>query len=254
MDGPLQPGAVVAGRYRILQELGAGGMGAVYLATRLTDGSSVVIKTMLASWASKPYAKKRFAVEAEAAARLTHPGIVRIVEFDATGDPPLLVMEHLVGRTLAQVLKEEPHGMEVGRAVGLCRQILDALSVAHGAGIVHRDLKPGNIMIVPGRNGEELVKILDFGIARIVDDERRTRLTQTGQVLGTPGYLSPEQALGYDIDGRTDLWAVGIMLYGMLAGRLPFGGNDATERIMALLSHPPPPLTQHRPDVHPRRR
>jgi len=241
-------GTTVAGRYRLESKLGAGGMGIVYLATRLVDGEPVVIKTLLESWALNPVAKRRFALEARAASSLVHPGIVRILDFIDDGQVPMLVMEHLVGRTLSEVIREPPM-MSAERAVDLSRQILDALAAAHAHGIVHRDLKPANIMVVAGEDGRERIKILDFGLARIFDDERRTRLTSTGQILGTPGFLAPEQAKGDPIDPRTDLFSLGVLMYVMLAERLPFEGGDAVARMMAMLTEAPTPITNHRPDI-----
>ncbi len=244
----LAPGVTIAGRYRIERALGAGGMGSVHLATRLSDGERVVLKTLLASWAANPSSRKRFAVEAEAASRLSHPGIVRILEWDADAETPFLVMEHVSGRTLTEHIRE-PDLMAVGRAVDLLRQLLDALDTAHAQGIVHRDLKPANLMITESTGGERL-KVLDFGLARILDDERQTRLTRTGQVLGTPGFLAPEQAKGDPVDARTDLWAVGVIAYVMLTKHLPFQGEDTSERILAMLTQAPVRLSHHRPDVN----
>ncbi|RLB54098.1 MAG: hypothetical protein DRJ42_10150, partial [Deltaproteobacteria bacterium] len=245
---PIVAGSLIAGRYRVEKKLGAGGMGAVYLATRIEDGARVVIKTMLASWAKNPVAKKRFAREAEAASLLVHPGLVRILEFDADAETPILVMEHLDGRTLTEVIREPPM-MDLGRAVELLRQLLEALGAAHGRGVTHRDLKPANIMVIQGPDGAEQIKVLDFGLAHILDEERRTRLTKTGQILGTPGYLAPEQAKGDPVDARTDLFAVGVIFYVMLAEKLPFPGKDTATRLIAMLTEEPAPLSHHRPDV-----
>jgi len=244
----LTPGTVLAGRYRIEEKLDEGGMGAVHLARRVSDGSLVVIKTLLPSWAEKPAAKARFGREAEAAMSVTHPGVVRVLEYEADAQAPFIVMEHIDGRTLTEVIKEPPL-MPLARATALTHQILSAVSAAHALGIVHRDLKPSNIMVVDEGRASESVRVLDFGLSRIFDDERRAKLTETGQVLGTPGFLAPEQATGGELGPGTDLWAVGVMLYVMLAERLPWEAPSAGERIAAMLRDEPTRIETRRPDV-----
>jgi serine/threonine-protein kinase len=244
----LAVGDVVGGRYRIEEKLDEGGMGAVYLARGLSEDALVIIKTLLPSWAEKPNARARFAREAEAAMSIAHPGVVRVIECDADGELPYIVMEYIRGPTLTEVVTKPPL-MSVERAVALTLQLLDALSAAHALGIVHRDLKPSNVIVVDAGTPDETPKLLDFGLSRIFDDERRTKLTATGQVLGTPGFLAPEQATAGELGPWTDLWAVGVMLYVMLANRLPWQAPTAAERITAMLSDEPTRIESHRRDV-----
>ena len=216
---PLQPGNVVLGRYRIAHSLGAGGMGIVYLAERIADGKRVVIKTVHDHLAHDEHMRARFFREAEATRALKHPSIVDVIE--ASADPLLLVLEHLPGRSLHERLREGPLPEAEVKAIAV--QLLDALDAAHRSKLIHRDLKPGNVMVLEGTQ----VKLLDFGISRMVDEARHTKLTQTGQILGTPGYLAPEQALARPVDDRTDIYSLGVLMYRALTGRLPFDGKAA---------------------------
>ena len=243
MGVALKPGDVV-GEHRIDSHLGGGGMGAVYLATS-ARGERVVIKTLQSHIESNAEMLARFEREARATASLSHPAIVRVLGFGTT-PVPHLVMEHVEGRSLSQVLSQGP--LPVDAVVRIGAQVLDALEVAHAAHVVHRDIKPANIMIV---DDAYRVKLLDFGISRLVDEARRTKLTQTGQILGTPGYMAPEQARAGEVDGRADLYSLGVTLYHAIAGRLPFDGRGAS-LLRAVLQDEPHPLPRLRPDLDPR--
>jgi serine/threonine-protein kinase len=235
-------GAVLGDRYQIVSRIGAGGMGAVYRAQHTTLKRDLAIKVLLPEFGGKDEFVRRFEREAESASRLGHPNIITVTDFGRTPEGLLfLAMEYLDGRSLTSVIREGP--LAVARALGITRQILAGLNRAHGAGVVHRDLKPDNIMLIDRDGSRDFVKILDFGIAKLTDPEPgREALTQAGMVFGTPEYLSPEQALGDNIDARADLYAMGVMLFEMLTGRRPFESEDKVRIISMHLSHPVPRL------------
>ncbi len=240
------PGSTLGG-YRLGELLGEGGMGAVYRATD-EGGAQVVVKLIHPQFAGRTHAAARFAREASITASLSHPAIVRVLSSDIEGPQPFIALEYIEGRTLDEVIEDEaPLG--VPRSVEIILQLLAVLAHAHDKGIAHRDLKPANVMITVLPDGTEQVKVLDFGIACLFDEARHTRLTQTGQLLGTPGFLSPEQAAGERVDGRADLWALGVMLYVMLSNERPFPGDTAAAQTLALFTHPPAPITAFRPDL-----
>jgi len=235
-------GRVLAGRYRILRPLGAGGSGAVYEAEQLGLGRSVAVKVMRPELAGDAEHVERFRREALAAAQLRHPHIAQLLDFaHPTGsEPAFLVLELIEGRSLHQLLRAEAP-LAPARAARLVTQILSALAAAHGAGIVHRDMKPGNVVVTDVPGVGEIAKVLDFGIARVQESEAYQRLTRTGVIMGTPRYMSPEQASGGVVDQRTDLWSVGVILYAALAGRFPFEGAP-TEALYAIMTEDPRPL------------
>lgn len=237
-------GHTLGGRYRIERLLGRGGAGAVYEATQLDLLRKVAIKTLRPELATDSVLLERFRREARAAASLGHPHIAQVLDWGdpSATEPAFIAFELVGGDSLLELLRREKL-LSPERAAGLMSQILSALETAHRAGIVHRDLKPGNIMVtkVPGLG--ESAKLLDFGIAQIKGGEAYQRLTQTGMILGTPRYMSPEQLRGAPTDARTDLWAAGVVLHRMLAGTLPFVGapNDV---VMAVLTAPVPPIAK----------
>jgi serine/threonine-protein kinase len=240
-------GKVLDGRYTVIERLGEGGMGAVYRATQEQLGREVAIKVVSPRLVAEPEAIKRFLREAKLASRLSHPNAVSVLDFGQSGDLFFLVMELLHGQTLDVVLKE--HGsLPIDRAVGIANQICDALDGAHGLGIIHRDLKPANIMLVAGAGGRDLVKVLDFGLAKTIGTDA-TAVTQSGAMLGTPAYMPPELALGKDADGRADLYSLGCLLYVMLSGRLPFGTQTLHELIAKHAYEDPEPLTGFPPGL-----
>jgi len=234
----LSRGAQIADRYRIESELASGGMGAVYRANDERLSRPVAIKILLAELAADQIQVARFEREAMASARLTHPGIVQVYDFGKTDQGlAYLVMELITGRTLASAL--DAARMEPKRAIDITIQALAALSAAHAAGIIHRDLKPANLMLVPLGAGREHLKILDFGIAQLKTGEAYTRLTATGDILGTPSFMAPEQARSEPADARTDVYAMGMVLWSCLTGQKPWGNQHIAQMIVAVQTELP---------------
>jgi eukaryotic-like serine/threonine-protein kinase len=237
----LAPGDVFADRYEILAAAGRGGMGHVYRARHLTLQKHVALK-VLATNPTGDY-EIRFAREARALARLDHPNCVRVLDHGQHDDTQYLVMEHLEGETLHALLAEGR--VSTSRALQIARQLLFALSHAHGQGVIHRDVKPENVMLVHG--GRRAV-LIDFGLASIADE---AALTGNGMCLGSPSYLAPERLLGQPHDTRTDLYAVGVILYEMVAGVRPFAGDSPRETMQLAIHRPPRPLRAVRRNVAP---
>lgn len=239
-------GAIVAGKYRIRRVLGAGSMGVVCEAEHLEIGKRVAIKLIEASLAGMKDIALRFRQEARAASLVESQHIVQV--FDVGADPQLglyLVMEYLTGEDVAKLLAREQR-LPPDVAVRVAVQVARGLAKAHEAGVVHRDLKPANIFLCDRDDDDPLVKILDFGISKVIDASRadsRLKLTRAGTVVGTPQYMSPEQAQGFAVDERTDVWALGLVLYEMLAGRPAYPELATYEQfIIFLVSNPPDPL------------
>jgi tetratricopeptide (TPR) repeat protein len=242
-------GAMLGSNYRILELIGVGGMGRVYRAEQSVLGRTVAVKIVHPYLLADESSVARFLTEARAASQLNHPNSISVFDFGRTDDgQPYLVMEFLKGQDLAQVLTHE-HTLPLARIVDIILQVLAALGEAHALGIVHRDLKPENIVIQPQRRGGELVKVLDFGLAKVRADATPTNVTSPGIVCGTPDYMAPEQGRGDEIDGRSDLYAVGVILFQLLTGKLPFEGESPTQVVMMHLSVPAPDPRQ----VSPRR-
>ncbi|MBK8011867.1 MAG: protein kinase [Deltaproteobacteria bacterium] len=236
-------GDVVAGRYRIEGELGTGGMGAVYRVEHMHMGKPMALKLLRPEFSGIHEIAERFEREARSAARLDDPHIVRVTDFGRTEEGDLfLAMELIRGVSLAEKIRAEAP-FTVGFAADIVAQILTALEHAHANEVIHRDLKPDNIMLVP-RGSDYLVKILDFGLAKITDQDATSDrpLTQAGVVFGTPKYMSPEQAGGEAVGPRSDLYAVGVLLYELLKGVPPFVGETAMQLLRGHLLEPPPPL------------
>jgi serine/threonine-protein kinase len=232
-------GSTIVGKYQIDAKLGAGGMGIVYRATRLLIGDEVAIK-ILYSEHTDPRAAERFRREAQAAARLKHPNAVTIHDFGITEDGlQYLVMELVEGQSLRQIIKERGPLTPLATAE-IINQTCAALDEAHRCNIIHRDIKPDNVIISPTIAGLK-VKVLDFGIAKLRDD-MASHLTQTGSVMGTPHYMSPEQCLGEELDSRADIYSMGIVLYEMLCGRVPFNSPVSTAVVVQHVNQPPPSL------------
>ncbi len=241
-------GTLLAAKYRVGARLGSGGMGEVYEAIQEDLGRRVAIKVMSGPMASDPQLLQRFQREARAVAALGHPHIVAVTDFqDNPGEPPFLVMERLVGESLGDLLEREPM-IEPHRACRIAEQTLSALAAAHDAGLIHRDVKPDNIFICRTDTGSELVKLLDFGVAKALE-ENQGKLTSTGAVVGTLVYMAPEQARGEHIDARADVYALGACLYHMLAGQVPFPATTAARLLSAVCSEAPMPLGSLRPDL-----
>ncbi len=236
------------GHYLILGRLGEGGMGMVYRAHDTRLGRDVALKVMRPDWGGDPSRRQRFIREAQAASALNHPNILTIYEIDADAGVDFMTIELVPGGTLADLLRAGP--VPVERALSIVAQVADALSASHAASIVHRDLKPSNIMMA----ADGRVKVVDFGLAKVVDtggpaDETVAALTGHGTVVGTTPYMSPEQAAGREVDGRSDLFSLGIILYEMLAGRLPFVADSAVGTLAAILRDTPAKIPGLAPDV-----
>lgn len=239
-------------RYRLLSRLGAGGMGVVYEALDHELGRRVAIKLLAAEMAGNPMALDRFKREARAASALSHPHICTVYDIGIHEGQPYLVMERMSGQTLRQAIAGTP--LPIDRALALGEQIADGLDAAHRAGIVHRDLKPTNLFVTVGGQA----KILDFGMAKLLtraNDAPRAanaaedHLTEAGTAVGTVAYMSPEQARGEQVDPRSDVFSLGVVLYEMMTGRLPFQGASAAERFKAILSDTPDPPSRFNPAV-----
>ena len=238
-------GRRILDQYVLVDKIGEGGMGAVYLADQPTMGRRAVVKLLHPALSRDPQVAARFNLEARAAAALNHPHIVTVYNYGALDDGVLfLAMEHLEGRDLERAI-EETGRLSATRAVHVARQICDALAEAHARGVVHRDLKPSNVMLVTRGRDDEFVKVLDFGIAKV----RGVALTHSGMVFGTPEYMSPEQLRGRALDGRSNLYALGVVLFEMLAGRLPFECDTPEEWMTAHLERLPPTVSESAPDA-----
>jgi serine/threonine-protein kinase len=246
-DDPLI-GRTLPGGYVILELVGIGGMGRVYRAEQTNLGRTVAVKIIHPHLVGEENAAARFITEARAASRLNHPNSVAVIDFGKTGDGQLyLVMEFLRGKDLARVAYEEGP-LSFRRIVNVLRQTLAALSEAHHLGIIHRDLKPENIILEPMRTGGDFVKVVDFGLAKVREAEEKPSITSPGIVCGTPEYMSPEQGRGDPIDARSDLYAVGVIFYQMLTGRLPFEAESPTQVVLMHIGTPPPDPRKVAPD------
>lgn len=243
----LAVGTILADRYKLQRLLGEGGMGAVYLAEHVLMRKRCAIKVLHREIASSEILA-RFKSEAIAAANIGHPNIAAATDFGELPDGSFfLVLEYVAGDSLRKALQDG--ALPVARALRIARGVLSALGAAHEKGVTHRDIKPENIMLLEGA-ADDRVKVLDFGIAKLDDGalshDQGRGLTRMGAIYGTPEYMSPEQATGRAVDGRTDLYAVGIMLFEMIAGRLPFQGGEVVEILAQHVTKRPPPLTSPR--------
>jgi serine/threonine-protein kinase len=242
-------GSVIAERYHIAKKLGEGGMGAVYLGEHVKMGRKSAIKVMSSSMAHDPEAIARFNREASNASRINHPNVCAIYDFGETPDGVIyLAMEFIEGGSLGDVLDREG-SLPIRRAADILAQTADALQAAHDLGIVHRDLKPDNIMLTRGRAGGDLVKVVDFGIAKAMSGEEGQQVTKTGLVVGTPEYMSPEQLSGDKLDGRSDTYSLALVFYRMATGTFPFQAESAQEMMIKRLTDDPLPLGAARPDI-----
>jgi beta-lactam-binding protein with PASTA domain/predicted Ser/Thr protein kinase len=233
---------IIDGRYRVLHRVGSGGMADVVCAEDLQLGRKVAIKLLHRRFAQDEEFVERFRREASSAAGLQHPHVVAVYDRGAWDDTYYIAMEYLEGRTLKKLVQDEAP-LAAPRAIDLTIQILRAARFAHKRGIIHRDLKPHNVII----DGEGRAKVTDFGIAKAGASD----MTQTGSIMGTAQYLSPEQAQGYSVSAPSDLYSVGIILYEMLTGRVPFEGESAVTIALKQVSEPPVPPSQHNPQVPP---
>jgi serine/threonine-protein kinase len=241
-----QPGQFID-HYKVIDRLGAGGMGEVYLARDARLERQVAIKVLLPQFTCDSDKVRRFEQEARAASALNHPNIVTIHEVGEVDGVHYIVAECIEGQTLSKRLAQKGR-MDIGEALGVALQIANALDAAHAAGIVHRDIKPDNIMLRP----DGFVKVLDFGLAKLSYADFANFETNPGAVMGTARYMSPEQAMGERVDARSDIWSLGVVLFEMLAGKPPFDGETPSHAIVDVLDNPSPSLAAHVKDA-PRR-
>ncbi len=236
------PIGTLIGEYQVERVLGEGGMGSVYGARHPVIGKRVAIKVLKMDLSKDPALVRRFVDEARAVNKIGHPNIIDIFSFGQLPDGrQYFVMEYLEGETLGERLAQG--AMPADEARRLLLQVCEALEAAHREKVVHRDLKPENIWIARPRHGEPYVKVLDFGIAKLLESDT-VNVTQTGVALGTPLYMSPEQCLGQGVDHRTDIYAMGVLLYQVYAGRVPFDGRSFAEVLAQQLTATPPPPSQ----------
>jgi len=241
-------GSIVADRYHVMKKLGEGGMGQVYLAEHVKMGRKSALKVMHPGMKSDVDAISRFNREAANASRIAHPNVAAVYDFGETPDGIIyLAMEFVDGPPLTKVI-EQQGALQPKRAAEIVRQTAEALAVAHDMGIVHRDLKPDNIMIARTRDGGDLVKVVDFGIAKAAGNEAQ-KVTKTGLVVGTPDYMSPEQLAGDKLDGRSDIYSLALVAFNMLTGTLPFPSDSQQESMIMRLTDRPKMLSEMRPDV-----
>ena len=247
----LSPGATLT-RYRVIEKIGAGGMGEVYRAQDIELGRPVALKFLSADVSQHPNRLKRFILEAKAASALNHPNILTVYEIGRADEDTFIATEFVEGMTLRQHLRL--HRPKLIELLDIAIQITSALVAAHAAGIVHRDIKPENIMV----RKDGIVKLLDFGLAKLTERQEAQSLeattmalvnTEPGSVLGTATYMSPEQAAGREVDTRSDIWSLGVVLYEMVAAHPPFEGASKSHIIVAIMDHDPIPITQFAPDV-----
>ena len=244
----LKPGDVLDGRYVLQDAIGEGGVGLIFRAIQFKVQRPVAVKFLQREMVGEHSLKPRFEREAMTLAALAHPNIVRLQDYGIARGSPFLVMEFVEGRTLRGLLNDEGGFLPVARALGLVRQMLHALAYAHERGIVHRDLKPANLIVQSLPQQPEHVKVLDFGFAKFLPGSELdlgAQLTRAGHTFGSPPYMSPEHATGSPVDGRSDLYSVGILLFEMLTGTRPFDG-EIHELLRHHLVTPPPRLADRR--------
>lgn len=252
LASPIEPNAVVAGKFKVERIIGSGGVGLVVAAKHLQLGETVALKFLLPSAARDKNDLARFFREAQAAVRLKNEHVARIIDVGKADDgSPFMVMEYLEGQDLGKLLRS--HGaLSVYEAVDYLLQVCEAVAEAHSLGIIHRDLKPSNFFMSRRRDGSVLIKVLDFGIAKakLELEPEDVRLTETRSLLGSPVYMSPEQVRSArSVDQRSDIWSLGVSLYELLTDSVPFGGDSVTAVAAAVTSDPVPPILERRQDL-----
>jgi len=236
----LQKGSTVAGRYQILEELGRGGMGVVYKAKDTKLKRTVALKFLPPELTHISEIKERFMREAQAAAALDHPNICTVYEFDEAEEKTFISMAYIEGQSLKKTIESGP--LELDEGLRIATQVAEGLQEAHNRGVVHRDIKSANIMVT--EKGQS--KVMDFGLARIAGG---TLVTKEGATMGTIAYMSPEQARGEEVDNRTDIWSLGVVLYEMFGGQLPFKGEHDQAVVYSILKEKPKPVTDLRSEI-----
>ncbi|MEO6771740.1 MAG: serine/threonine-protein kinase [Kofleriaceae bacterium] len=255
-SGPLRQqremiGREIAGRFRILALLGEGGMGAVYRGEQISLKRAVAVKLLRPELSANQMLLRRFSAEAAAVAKLDHPNTVKVYDFGQDSDGSLFIAMELVDGKSLRAVMGTAGPLPPARAFAIAIQVAASLVDAHASQIVHRDLKPDNVMLIDKGKQHDIVRVLDFGIAKLRDDSRATHqaMTQAGDMLGTPQYMAPEQIKGEAIDGRTDIYALGCMLYEMVTARLPFEAPSIMAMLSKHLIELPLPPSQRRPDL-----
>ncbi len=239
-------GRVLQERYRVVDRLAVGGMGVVYRGERIGLDRPVAIKFLRTPQSARKEGLRRFDREARAMSRLAHPSCVPVIDYGVDDDSPYIVLEFVEGPALDEVLAAEG-ALPAPRAIRIVRQILAGLAHAHGQNIVHRDMKPGNVMLAQVTGAGEQARILDFGLAKLLEPAESASWSTTSVAVGTPGYMSPEQARGEEVDRRTDLYSTGILLFELLTGRKPFVADEPIEVLRMHLEQAPPTLAEAAP-------
>ncbi len=245
-------GDVIAGKYQVEGTLGQGGMGAVFEVTHRVTGKRFALKWLLPTLTSESDAVKRFIREAQVAGRVDHPNIVEVYDVGQEGDSFFMVMELLQGEPLSARLARARR-LSPAEACQVLVPVCEAVSAAHASGVIHRDLKPDNIFLCRSIKGEQSPKVLDFGISKMnnLAGEVTSSVTRAGTVMGTPHYMAPEQVRARPVDGRTDVYALGVILYELLSGSLPFPGDTYSDLVLRIMTESPAPLAQVAPGTPP---
>lgn len=239
-------GVVLSERYKVLERIGEGGMGAVYVGRHVTLGKRVALKVLKQDMSYDKTIVERFLREAKATSSIEHDNVVEILDFGHTpGGSAFFVMEYLRGRELAELMEAGP--IPWSRAKGILIQVAEALAAAHENGIIHRDMKPGNVFLIKRAGKPDFAKVLDFGIAKVDDG---AALTRAGMVFGTAAYMAPEQATGGDVDGRADMYGLACVAFEMLTGRLPFTATHPVKMLNCHIQEPAPPMRSVAPELH----
>jgi len=251
VSSPIREGELVAGKYRVDRVLGEGGMGIVVAATHEQLDQRVALKFLLPSLAANQEVLQRFVREARAAVKIHSEHVARVLDVGSHEGTPYMVMEYLEGEDLAQVLADRGR-LPGAEAVGLLLQACEAIAEAHAQGMVHRDLKPANLFLARRPSGKPIVKVLDFGISKVGASAKDAVITSTTAMMGSPSYMSPEQLLSANtVDARADIWSMGVVLYELLAGKLPFAAETMPELVAMVLQRGPDPLGDRAPEVPP---